>query len=222
MSKAIDIKGIRFGRLIAIEPTKKRSSSGCIIWKCKCNCGTITYVPVNTLRNGQKSCGCLQKEAVRKANTTHGKSYTKIHRTWSSIKDRCLNSNDVAYNNYGGRGIKICEEWANDFMTFCNWSYSNGYNETLTIDRIDNNGNYEPSNCRWVERKTQQNNRRNNHYITINNETKTLQEWGESTGIKPNTINCRIRKGWSCENAIFTPLLKTRRRLGKSFMMIKI
>lgn len=208
MSNAVDVKGLRFGRLVAIKPTNKRASNGSIIWECLCDCGTVTNVAYNSLKNGQVSCGCKQKESVKIANTTHGKSYGKLYKIWTSLKSRCYNPNDKAYKDYGGRGIKVYNDWYYGFITFYEWAFENGYNDNLTIDRINNNGNYEPTNCRWVDRKIQQNNRRNNHYITIKGETKTLQEWGEYVGIKPNTILCRIRKNWSNEEAIFTPLQK--------------
>lgn len=211
MGNALDIEGMRFGRLIAIKPTDKRSGNGGIIWECKCDCGNKAYVSASTLKFTQKSCGCLMKEKMMKANTTHGKSYNKLYRIWVSLKSRCLNEKSIQYCDYGGRGIKVCGEWIDDFMNFYKWAIENGYKNNLTIDRIDNDGNYEPSNCRWVNRKVQGNNRRNNHYITIDGETKTLQEWGEHVGMKPNTILCRIRKGWSNKDAIFTPLLKVRK-----------
>lgn len=124
------------------------------------------------------------------------------------MKQRCYNKNNDAYCRYGGRGIIICKDWLDDFMTFHDWAMSNGYKENLTIDRIDVNGNYEPNNCRWVDMKTQCRNKRNNRYITINNETHCLSEWCEILGLDRHVIEQRLYYGWSIERALFTPIKK--------------
>lgn len=132
----------------------------------------------------------------------HGKSKTRLYHTWKHIKQRCYNTNDKDYKYYGGRCIAVCDEWLKDFMNFYNWAINNGYNENLTIDRIDVNGNYEPSNCRWVDRKQQSRNRRNIKRYTINGKTHCLSDWCEILGLKSNTVRIRLYRGWSIEKAL--------------------
>ena len=122
------------------------------------------------------------------------------------MKTRCLNPNCHAYKDYGGRGITICDEWINSVENFNEWAISNGYNENLTLDRIDVNGNYEPSNCRWTSRKSQANNKRNNHLLTFNNETHTIAEWGAILNINPISINKRLLIGWPVSKALTSPI----------------
>lgn len=161
-------------------------------WICVCECGKIAEVSSGKLKKGDtKSCGCIN----------HGKSGTRIYRIWKHIKGRCQNPQDENYKNYGGRGITVCDEWATDFMAFYDWAISNGYSEDLTIDRIDNSKGYSPENCRWTDMKTQANNTRWNHKITYKGETKTLSEWADFLGIKSNTLNYRLRRGWNVERA---------------------
>ena len=123
-------------------------------------------------------------------NWVHGQEPKRLYNTWCNMRRRCYEKQNHKYKNYGGRGIKICPEWL-DFCVFREWALSNGYSETLTLDRINVNGNYEPTNCRWVTQKIQQNNRSNNHLITYNGETHTMKEWSEITGISYRTIKDR-------------------------------
>lgn len=125
----------------------------------------------------------------------HNATGTRIYNIYRGLKNRCYNQNDYHYEWYGSRGITICEEWLNDYKAFENWALNNGYQEHLTIDRIDNNGNYEPSNCRWITHKEQCNNRRTNHLITINGETKNISEWAETVSIDKKVIERRLKKG---------------------------
>lgn len=129
---------------------------------------------------------------------------------WDSMKKRCCNPNEPAYKNYGGRGIKVCNEWLNSFFAFREWATENGYSDDLSIDRIDVNGNYCPENCRWVDAKTQCNNRRNNHAITFMGETHTISEWSKITGIHQDVILYRIKAGWDVERAL-TEKVRVRR-----------
>lgn len=152
--------GDKFNKLTVLEKTNQRINRS-IIYKCQCDCGNITYVKSTNLIKGYiKSCGCLQKEMANKLNKTHGLSRTKLFYIYQDMKKRCSVKNHHAYKYYGKRGIKVCDEWANNFMPFYNWATNNGYKEGLTIDRINNNGNYEPNNCRWVTMSIQCKNRR--------------------------------------------------------------
>lgn len=147
----------------------------------------------------------------------HGFYGTRLYEIWRAMKKRCHLKTHIHYKNYGGRGIVVCDEWKNDSKTFFEWALSNGYRDDLTIDRIDNNGNYEPSNCRWVSVKTQCRNTRKNHLITYNGETRCLIEWSELTGIKHTTIDERLKRGWTVEQALTIPTLtRTERLKGKT------
>lgn len=185
--------GERFGKLIVIEETKQRKW-GQKVYKCQCDCGNITYVVKSSLKNGlTNSCGCLLK--LKK--TKHKMSNTRLYNIWCGIKTRCYNKNRSTYKYYGERGITVCDEWLHDFMTFYNWSLSNGYKDNLTIDRIDINGDYEPNNCRWVDYTTQNNNTRKNVYLTYNGKTQTISQWGTELNVDPKLINIRHSRGWS-------------------------
>ena len=192
MGKFKDMTGNKYGRLTAIKRVHKDGFNR-VCWLSKCDCGNELIVTSDNLRNGHtKSCGCLKEETSRKLLTTHGLSETRMYKIYKDMKTRTTNKNCPEYKNYGGRGIKICDEWLSDFRKFYYWSINNGYKDELTIDRIDVNGNYEPSNCRWTTQKVQQNNRTNNHNITYNGETHTMKQWAERLGIKYKTLERRI------------------------------
>lgn len=167
-------------------------------WLCECDCGNQIVVTTTHLKSGHtKSCGCYAKEvSVRNGlKKKHGMTKTRIHRIWSQIKTRCFNSKDEHFKDYGGRGITICDEWKNSFESFYEWSMANGYEDNLTIDRIDVNGNYCPENCRWATMKEQNDNKRNTVLLTFEGETRTLGEWSEITGIKYVTLFWRYKAG---------------------------
>lgn len=218
MSKRMNIGGARFGRLVAQFVDEDRSTTNTTYWVCKCDCGALTSVKLSSLRSGVTvSCGCYQKDTARqtcvKRNTTHGMSDSRLYRVWWSMKRRCYDNNTSAYKDYGGRGIQVCDEWNNDFETFYNWCIENGYDilaerGECTIDRINVDGNYCPSNCRIVDTKTQNNNRRSNHLLTYDGVTKNISQWAEDVGLKPLTLLYRISKGWSTEAALTTPVGK--------------
>ena len=181
------------------------------LYKCKCVCGNETITQGYGLRtNHVKSCGCLKKSVAKQNFTTHGLRNHPLYITWVNMRKRCNDSNATGYENYGGRGIKICDEWNNDFEIFYNWAIKNGYKKGLTIDRINNNGNYEPNNCRFVDYYIQGSNKRNNHFITINGETKTLFQWSRLYNIDPSLILCRIKRGWTEQDAITKPIKRRR------------
>jgi hypothetical protein len=171
-------------------------------WLCKCECGNTTIVHTTNLKNGSvKSCGCL-KHLSR--NFTHKLSRSRLYTIYYNMKARCYNPNEPSYKNYGKRGIKICSHWLEDFSNFYDWAITHGYQENLTIDRIDVNGNYEPSNCRWATYKQQSNNTRRNHFITFENETHTIAEWAKIYNISSSLLGERLKYGWDFQKAVST------------------
>lgn len=210
--KFIDYTGQRFGMLtvlgisdeVYIDPKTgyKRKK-----WKVRCDCGKEYSVCGNCLksRNGYtKSCGCIRGEKKK----THGQSKTKLYEVWCNMKRRCNDETNSHYYLYGGKGIKICSEWEDNFQTFYEWSMLHGYKDNLTIDRIDSNGNYCPDNCRWATYLLQGNNTSRNHVLTYNGETHTMSEWARIINIDYSTLRSRLNNsGWSIEKALTTPIM---------------
>lgn len=204
MGQVVDLTGIEFGRLTVVERCG-RDNRGEAMWLCVCECGKERKIRGSSLRVGlTKSCGCLNKEIVSKNSKTHGRSNSALHNVWRKMKQRCFSEKDQAFKYYGGRGITVCDEWKDNFENFYKCSMTNGYSDGLTLDRINVNGNYEPSNCRWVTMKVQQNNRRNNRRIEFNGQVHTITEWSVITGINLSTISMRLKKGWSAEKTLTT------------------
>lgn len=191
MGQRIDLTGQKFGRLTVIGYAGK-SCTNRALWKCICDCGNETVAKSDALKSGDKqSCGCLNSENKSKwckaRNTTHGMTHTRLYTVWCDMRRRCNNPKAPEYKNYGERGIRVCEQWENDFQTFYDWAMINGYNENAvrgdcTIDRIDVNGDYCPENCRFVDSLVQGSNKRNNRLITHNGKTMTQSEWGRYYG----------------------------------------
>jgi len=173
-------------------------------YNCVCECGTKRIVSANSLGHGSTSCGCFARENSSRIQKTHGLSKSRLYRIWRQIKRRCYEKNNDSFEYYGGRGIKMDERWKKDSSSFFSWALKNGYQEKLTIDRIDNNGDYKPENCRFVTNTKQQRNRGNNVNITAFNETKTLEEWSRDRRciVSTTTIKRRILWGMTPEESI--------------------
>lgn len=205
-SRITNIKGKKFGRLTAIEFVEIDKFHRAI-WKCMCSCGKECKVAYSSLKSGNTmSCGCIHDELFKKNRFRHDKhnlSNSRIFHIWTGMKQRCYNKNSPKFHRYGGRGISVCDEWLHDFQAFYDWSMDHGYDDDLTIDRINNDGNYEPSNCRWVTAKEQANNVSYNLIFEMNGKKQTLKQWSEDLGINYVTLYSRIyRNGWSFEKAI--------------------
>ena len=212
MPPFIDMTGVRYGRLTAIKRVKNSKHSQ-TMWMFRCECGKEIVTTGWAVRSGHTtSCGCFLSETTASLKYSHGMARTRIYKIYQHMKERCYKTDDRAYGRYGGRGITICDEWLeeNGFENFYNWSILNGYNETLTIDRIDVNGNYEPSNCRWATWRVQANNKRNNRYVTYNGKTKTVSEWSQEYGIGEATIRSRLNRGWSVDETLNIPTKRKR------------
>lgn len=209
--KFTDLTGSKFGRwtVIRYEGINKLHRS---MWMCRCECGTEKVIAGYSLtRGGTKSCGCLAKELVidrNKKRFTHKMSKSRLYEIWALIKQRCYNKKNKDYKSYGGRGIAMCDEWKKDFISFFDWSMANGYNPKLTIDRVNNNGNYSPDNCRWATLQEQANNKRVNRLISYKNEIHTIAEWARQVNIKERIIRSRLSMGWSFEKACEKPVGK--------------
>ena len=187
--------GQKFNKLTAIKFDYKDKHRNCY-WLFRCDCGKEKVICINNVKTGHtKSCGCLYKGI----NTKHGMTKTRTFKSWHSMKNRCLNKKATGYNYWGGRGITIHPRW----ITFENFYEDMGeMPEGKSLDRIDNNGNYTPKNCKWSNSKEQNNNTRRNHFLTYKNKTLTVSQWAEELGIKRDSIYLRLSRGWSIEKAL--------------------
>lgn len=198
-----DIIGAEFGNLKVLQQSYK---GGRKVYKCLCRCGNVVYTQKYYLTSGRQiSCGCARK--TNRKHMVHGGSDSRLYRCWQGIKQRCGCKSANEYERYGGRGIKVCDDWAQSFKSFEDWALANGYSDNLTIDRIDTEGDYTPDNCRWVSYKVQANNKSNNIVIHYQGQTKTLMEWCEVLNLPYSTIHKRIKEsGWDYEDALSIPV----------------
>lgn len=200
-----DMIGKRFGRLTVLEEIDQKNSRGLTCYVCKCDCGNIVNVCGRDMtREHTLSCGCLHKKIMQKRFLKHGGHGTRLYSIWRGMSTRCNIKNTDYYKHYGGKGVKICDEWK-DFSVFRDWALANGYADNLTLDRIDFNGNYCPENCRWLTIKEQSNNRSSNHCITYKGMTKTISQWAEYFGLSYSAMSARVYNGWSMERIEYTP-----------------
>ena len=211
--KQLNLTGKRFGKLVAIK-TAGKTKNGAYLWQCKCDCGNEIIANVGNLKNGHtKSCGCLRVDRCKTNFTKHGLEHTRLYGIWSDMRLRCYDEKNIAYHRYGGRGITICDEWKNDVKAFYDWATANGYKDSLTIDRINNDGNYCPENCRWATVKEQASNRRSNILVTHNGKTQTMKKWANEVGTPYKVVWARMQKlGWSAERALTDPVKKGKRK----------
>lgn len=204
-----NLKGKAYYDLVVIGYMGKNEKTQAV-WLCKCICKQLKLVVTSDLKNGHtKSCGCRNVRMLQKRNSNnkygekHGLSRSRIYTIYQGMIQRCFNANSDTYKNYGKRGITICDEWISKdvgFINFYNWAISNGYDENLTIERIDVNGNYNPKNCTWITNKEQQNNKRTNVLISSGEDVLNMRQWSKVTGINEKTIEKRIRMGWKEED----------------------
>lgn len=208
--KRINLVGNRYGRLLVID--KADSLNGHTRWLCKCDCGKECIVHGNSLKTGNtKSCGCYKAENAKTLYSTVRQNDKRLYAVWNGIKQRCNNPNHKSYKNYGGRGIKMDAEWSNNYEVFYKWAINAGYQRGMEIDRIDNNGNYCESNCRFVHRDVQANNKRNVKIYTINGITKSLPQWCRDFNQDYYLVRQRVIKlGWPLEDALRTPKYQNR------------
>lgn len=201
MSVKIDLTGRRYGKLKVLRlevdiPGKKKK------WLCRCDCGNEVIVAGSNLQSGHtKQCvECGHKETTFK-RTTHNLTGTRLYNIWGGMITRCECEKSNIFPHYGGRGIKVCEEW-HDSSKFFEWAFSNGYREDLEIDRIDVNGDYCPENCRWVTRIENANNKRNNTFVEHNGEVKTVSEWARFYGVNRRNLSRNLLNGYTLEEAV--------------------
>lgn len=204
MPKRIDLTGLIFDRWTVIKEAGRNDRRE-VLWLCECKCGNSRTLTTFQLTGGRsRSCGCL----LRDMHTTHGCSNHSAHKPvrlyniWMGMKNRCRYSYPCT-KNYFGRGIDVCEEWQQSFESFQNWAETHGYDDGLTLDRINNEGNYEPDNCRWISMHEQFRNLRKNVFLTFNGRTQIMKDWANELGICYETIVRRHKKGWSDEECLF-------------------
>ena len=202
MTAPHDYSGQRFGRWTMVSYVGKGR------WLCRCDCGTESIHRTYAVTGGG-SKGCMKCRPKPTSAFRHGQRRTPLYAVWAAMINRCESENDRAYKNYGGRGIKICDEWRADFVAFRNWATGSGYKQSLTMDREDNNGDYTPENCRWVSAQEQAWNKRTNKIVAYRGEKAPLSKLARHHGLHPDVVNKRVYKlGWSVERALNSALHK--------------
>jgi hypothetical protein len=192
MPKFLDLSNQRFGRLLAVSVVRR---GGAVHWHCQCDCGSSKVVQANHLRRGRtQSCGCLHKELLADRVRKHAKSNTFEFRVWCHMRRRCGSPTNPRFADYGGRGILVCERWADFSQFLADMGHAPSPNHS--IDRIDNNGNYEPGNCRWATNHEQSRNTRRTRLLTIAGQTMCLKDWAARIGIGDRALSARIARGW--------------------------
>lgn len=209
MGKTVDVLGQTFGRWTVVS-RQGSNARNAALWLCVCECGQQRLLPSDTLRSGaSKSCGCAKAELNRLASTTHGKYNTPEYSTWRMMIDRCENPRGGGYPAYGGRGIRVCPEWREDFAVFLA-DVGERPTPKHTLERVDNDGHYEPGNCKWITRYEQARNRRSNRFLTHQGEVLCITDWSIRTGISVSGLAYRLDKlKWSVDRALTTPLCRT-------------
>lgn len=211
MGTRYNLTGQRFGRLLVLKEAGRNKDKS-VLWLCRCDCGNEYSATTYLLRSGKsESCGCLNRERIVESCRTHGLSNTPLWNSWRNMVKRTTDPKDTNYSYYGGRGISVCSEWRQSFEAFVR-DMGPTHGDGLTLDRIDVNGNYEPTNCRWATPLEQGRNKRNNRLLTFRGETMPLSAWAERVGVHHTVIRARLRNGWSVERALTAPAPKRRKR----------
>lgn len=203
--------GNRYGHLVVekeLPPNRHKE----VVWLCRCDCGdTHIATSYNLMRGRTTTCRSCMFARIAKSQTKHRCEPKRLHEIYTNMKTRCHNPNYVLWHRYGGRGISICKEWEESFTAFREWALNSGYSENLTLDRIDNDGDYCPQNCKWSTITEQSNNRRNNRYITSSGKTDTMANWARKTGIPYYVLQKRLYDGWSDEEIVTIPYVRGQR-----------
>lgn len=201
----------KYGLLTVIEKVRvplKNDPAKYLTWaECRCDCGGRTFTKMNRLRTGTtRSCGCLPRKPTTHGFTKQGRH--KLYSIWNAMIMRCYNAKQNSFKNYGGRGIKVCDEWRHDPAAFINWALQQGWKDGsgLSIDRRDTNGDYKPSNCRFATDTEQANNKRNNVFLEMNGTRHSVCDWGRLLGIRSSTIMARLKHKWDVERALTEPV----------------
>lgn len=209
MKKIEDISGTKFNQLTAISFSCRRNGHQVWLWECDCENKTRKEILLSHVKRGSiKSCGCIiiKNNKERPGARTHGGKGTRLYNIWRDIKARCFNPNNKDYGRYGGRGIKMCQEWKDNFQLFRDWALLTHYSGLLQIDRINNDGNYTPHNCRWITGKQNCNNKRNNRLLEYKGQTQTISQWADEYNISSAVLSYRLDNNWLIEEALNKPV----------------